>query len=59
MCQWSRVQTIESTPPENQHDNGKTTMNEDVSPIKTGDFPACHVSFRGGLLEYAKGFSVS
>jgi len=34
------------TLPKTNHDNGKSTMNEDVSPIEHGDFPACHVSFR-------------
>ena len=24
-------------------------MNEDVSPIKNGDFPASHVCFQGGV----------
>ena len=32
----------------------KTTMNEYVSPIKNGDFPASHVSFQGGYI-YTKG----
>ena len=35
------------TLPKTNHDNGKSTMNEDVSPIEHGDFPACHVSFQG------------
>ncbi len=26
----------------------KKTMDEDVSPIKNADFPASHVTFRGG-----------
>ena len=28
----------------------KTTMNEYVSPIKNGDFPASHVGFQGGYM---------
>ena len=32
---------------ENQYHNWKTTMNEDVSPNKNGDFSAIHVSFPG------------
>lgn len=28
----------------------KTTMKEDVSPIKNGDFPNCHVCFLRGTL---------
>ena len=30
---------IESYTPENQHDNEKTNIWVDVSPIKNGDFP--------------------
>ena len=35
------------TLPKTSHDTGKSTMNEDVSAIEHGDFPACHVSFQG------------
>ena len=38
------------TPEKTKIEKGKPTMNEDVwyiSPIQSGDFPACHVSFRG------------
>ena len=43
--------------PENYHDNGKPTINEDVCPItELGYFPASHVSFQGGA--YWK-FSIS
>jgi len=31
------------------NDNGKTTMDEDVSPTKNGDVPASHVSFQGSI----------
>ena len=37
-------------PHENEHENGKTTMNEDVFfqiKKKVSDFPASHVSFLG------------
>ena len=27
---------------------GISTVNEDVFPIESGDFPACHVPFLGG-----------
>lgn len=34
------------SPPENQHDNGEPTMNEDVSPLQDlADFPASYASF--------------
>ena len=40
---WSRIYS-----PENQDDNGESTMNEDVFPIeKWMIFPKCHVSFQG------------
>ena len=37
------------TPPKTNIDNGKKTMNEDVSPNKIGDFPACHIMFQVGI----------
>ena len=37
------------TPPKTNMTGWKIpTMNEDVSPIKNGDFPASHASFLGG-----------
>ena len=30
-------------------------MNEDVSPIKNGDFPVCDVSFQGGYVKNLRG----
>ena len=40
--------------PVNQRSNGKSTMNEDVSPIKNGGFPASHVSLPKGMYTMVK-----
>ena len=40
-----------NVPPEKQHDNGTSTMNEDVFPIENVDFPASYVSELRGVFE--------
>ena len=46
------AQTIKlfSLPKTNEWQAGKTTMNEDVSPINNGVIYHCHVSFQGGYV---------
>ena len=43
-----KISAINKYHPENQHDRGKSTTNEDVSPTTNGCFFTCSVSFRGG-----------
>ena len=46
-CPWNQVIFACYSPRKLTWLAGKSTMNEDVFPIINGDFPACHVSFRG------------